>query len=181
MIRYKKYQVMGEKSPLKGLWYARPVIEETYDTDKLAKHMANHNTPFSSGVIKGVLSDMIACIKELILDGKNVKLDDLAIFSVGIVSKGGAQSSDLFSLANNVKGLKLRSRATGELSNAQINLEGQLKEASVYYPETRSSDSGTTGGSDEGGNGGSGNGGSGNEGGNGNEGEGGGVDENPFG
>ena len=29
MIRYKKYQMTGEKSPLKGLWYARPVIEET--------------------------------------------------------------------------------------------------------------------------------------------------------
>ena len=168
MIRYKKYQVTGEKSPLKGLWYARPVIEETYDTAKLAKHMANHNTPFSSGVIKGVLSDMISCIKELILDGKNVKLDDLAIFSVGIVSKGGAQSPDEFSLANNVKGLKLRARATGELSNAQINLEGQLKEASAYNVETRSPGSGTTGGSGEDENGGSGN-------------EGGGVDENPFG
>lgn len=45
MIRYKKYQMTGENSPLKGLWYARPVIEETYDTERLAKHMANHNTP----------------------------------------------------------------------------------------------------------------------------------------
>ena len=30
---------------------------------------------------------MVSCTKELILDGKNVKMDDLAIFSVGIVSK----------------------------------------------------------------------------------------------
>lgn len=45
MIRYKKYQVTGEDSPLKGLWYARPVIEETFDIEKLAKHMSNHNTP----------------------------------------------------------------------------------------------------------------------------------------
>lgn len=36
MIRYKKYQVTGEDSPLKGLWYARPVIEETFDIEKLA-------------------------------------------------------------------------------------------------------------------------------------------------
>ena len=132
MIRYKKYQMTGEKSPLKGLWYARPVIEETFNIETLAKHMANHNTPYSAGVIKGVLADMISCIKELILDGKNVKLDDLAIFSVGIVSKKGATSVAEFSLANNVKGLKLRARATGELSNAQINLEGQLKEAYQY-------------------------------------------------
>ena len=135
MIRYKKYQMTGEKSPLKGLWYARPVIEETFNIETLAKHMANHNTPYSAGLIKGVLTDMIACTKELILDGKNVKLDDLAIFSVGIVSKKGAASAAEFSLADNVKGLKLRARATGELSNAQINLEGQLKETSQYNVE----------------------------------------------
>lgn len=151
MIRYKKYQVTGAKSPLKGLWYARPVIEETYDTEKLAKHMANHNTPYSAGVIKGVLSDMISCIKELILDGKNVKLDDLAIFSVGIVSKKGAQSAADFSLANNVKGLKLRARATGELSNSQINLEGQLKESSAYTVEGGGSTGNKPGGSTGGG------------------------------
>ncbi len=148
MIRYKKYQVTGEDSPLKGLWYARPVIEETFDIEKLAKHMSNHNTPYSSGVIKGVLADMVACTKELILDGKNVKLDDLAIFSVGIVSKKGAPSAADFSLANNVKGLKLRARATGELSNAQINLDGQLKEASLYAVGGKASDgSGSDGGS----------------------------------
>ena len=135
MIRYKKYQMTGENSPLKGLWYARPVIEETYDTERLAKHMANNNTPYSAGVVKGVLTDMISCIKELILDGKNVKLDDLAIFSVGIVSRKGAASAADFTLADNVKGLKLRARATGELSNAQINLEGQMKEAAVYNPD----------------------------------------------
>ncbi|WP_411332303.1 DNA-binding protein [Bacteroides uniformis] len=135
MIRYKKYQMTGENSPLKGLWYARPVLEETYDTERLAKHMANHNTPYSAGVVKGVLTDMISCIKELILDGKNVKLDDLAIFSVGIVSRKGAASAADFTLADNVKGLKLRARATGELSNAQINLEGQMKEAAVYNPD----------------------------------------------
>ena len=135
MIRYKKYQMTGENSPLKGLWYARPVIEETYDTERLAKHMANHNTPYSAGVVKGVLTDMISCIKELILDGKNVKLDDLAIFSVGIVSRKGAASAADFTLADNVMGLKLRARATGELSNAQINLEGQMKEAAFYNPD----------------------------------------------
>ena len=51
MIRYKKYQVTGEDSPLKGLWYARPVIEETFDIEKLAKHMSNHNTPYSLSLI----------------------------------------------------------------------------------------------------------------------------------
>lgn len=111
--------------------------------------MSNHNTPYSAGLIKGVLTDMIACTKELILDGKNVKLDDLAIFSVGIVSRKGAASADAFTLADNVKGLKLRARATGELSNAQINLEGQLKEASKYSPDNSGAGGSTPGGNGE--------------------------------
>lgn len=148
MIRYKKYQVTGENHPLKGLWYARPLIEDTFDTEKLAKHMANHNTPYSAGLIKGVLTDMISCTKELILDGKNVKLDDLAIFSVGIISKKGAPSAADYTIADNVKGLKLRARATGELSNAQINLDGQLKEASKYSVESGNSTGGNSGSGD---------------------------------
>ena len=47
---------------------------------------------------------------------------------------------------NNVKGLKLRARATGELSNAQINLEGQLKEASKYSPDNSGAGGSTPGG-----------------------------------
>ena len=144
----QKYQVTGEDSPLKGLWYARPVIEETFDIEKLAKHMSNHNTPYSSGVIKGVLADMVSCTKELILDGKNVKLDDLAIFSVGSSAKEtGAIRCDILA-GQQREGLKLRARATGELSNAQINLDGQLKESSLYTVGGKAPDgSGSDGGS----------------------------------
>ena len=41
-----------------------------------------------------------------------------------------------------MKGLKLRARATGELSNAQINLDGQLKEASLYTVGGKAPDGG---------------------------------------
>ena len=150
MITYRKVQIEGENHPCNGLWYARPVITETLDIVALSKHMAKHNTPFSPGVIKGVLADMVACIKELILDGKNVKLDDLAIFSVGIVSDHGAESAEAFKVSEHVKGLKLRARATGELSNAQINLEGQLKEAYPYsIAESTTTPGGGTGGTGE--------------------------------
>ena len=150
MITYRKMQIEGENHPCNGLWYARPVISETLDIVALSKHMAKHNTPFSPGVIKGVLADMVACIKELILDGKNVKLDDLAIFSVGIVSDHGAESAEAFKVSEHVKGLKLRARATGELSNEQINLEGQLKEAMPYNVNTTSGGT-TPGGGGQGG------------------------------
>ena len=146
MNEFKMSLFLAPISPVKDGGTGQIIKPATLKPYKTMTLQANHNTPYSAGLIKGVLTDMIACTKELILDGKNVKLDDLAIFSVGIVSRKGAASADAFTLADNVKGLKLRARATGELSNAQINLEGQLKEASKYSPDNSGAGGSTPGG-----------------------------------
>jgi predicted histone-like DNA-binding protein len=132
MIRFKLVQYLSsaiEKAYLK--WYARPVVEETIDIEGLADHMANHNSPYSKGVLVGILTDAVGCIKEMLLEGKNVRIDDLAIFSVGIVNKKGAASKEEFTVSNNIQGVKLRARATGELSNTQLNLDAVLKRAAL--------------------------------------------------
>ena len=103
MIRYKIYQNQQKKGLNAGKWFARAVSDETFDLAKLAEHMSKHNSPYSSGVIKGVLTDMVDCIKELLLDGKSVKIDDLAIFGVGIRSKA-AETLEEFSLEKNITG-----------------------------------------------------------------------------
>ena len=131
MILYVLKQNKNPKSLAYGKWYAYPVIEETIDLDSLAEHMANHNTPYSKGAITGVLTDMVNCIKELLLEGKNVKIADLVIFSLGIKNNGGATSEDTFTVSKNIKGVKLRARATGELITRTLNLEASLKKATV--------------------------------------------------
>ena len=131
MILYVLKQNKNSKSLAFGKWYAYPVIEETIDLDSLAEHMANHNTPYSKGAITGVLTDMVNCIKELLLEGKNVKIADLAIFSLGIKNSCGATSEDTFTVSKNIKGVKLRARATGELITRTLNLEASLKKATV--------------------------------------------------
>ena len=84
-----KFQNKNEKNQTAfGKWYARAVCDETVDIKGLAAHMASHNTPYSTGAIHGMLKDMVNCTKELLLDGKNVKIDDLAIFSVGLHTTG---------------------------------------------------------------------------------------------
>jgi len=132
MIRYILYQIKNAKSSVVGRWFAKPVITETIDLAGLAKHMASHNSIYSSGVIKGLLTDMVNCIKELMLEGKNVKLDDLGIFSLGIKNrKGGAESEDDFTVAENIEGVKYRARATGELTPKNLNLVARMKRASM--------------------------------------------------
>ena len=149
MILYVLKQNKNSKSAAFGKWFAFPVIEETIDLDALAEHMSNHNTPYSKGAIKGMLTDMVGCIKELLLEGKNVKIADLAIFSLGIKNNGGAASEEVFSVSKNIKGVKLRARATGELIAKSLNLEATLKKASATTKT--SGNGGTTGGGNNGG------------------------------
>ena len=146
MILYVLKQNKNRKSPAFGKWFAFPVIEETIDLDALAEHMSNHNTPYSKGAIKGMLTDMVGCIKELLLEGKNVKIADLAIFSLGIKNNGGALSEDLFTVTKNIKGVKLRARATGELITKSLNLEATLKKASATSKSVSGEGSTPTGG-----------------------------------
>lgn len=132
MIRYILKQNKNRFSKVYGKIFAYPVIEETLNLDDLAEHMSNHNSPFSKGVIKGLLTDMVNCIKELLLEGKNVKIDDLAIFSIGIKnSKGGAEKEEDFSVSKNISSVKLRSRATGILLSKSLNLDATLKKATA--------------------------------------------------
>lgn len=131
MIKYIVRQFKNIESKVNNKWFAYPVADETIGLDELSQHMSNHNTPFSAGAIKGMLTDMISCIKELLLQGKNVKLPDLAIFSIGIKNKGGADTEEEFNTSAHIKGVKLRARATGTLNMASLNLDASLKKATV--------------------------------------------------
>lgn len=124
MLLYTLKENKNEKLPdVKGLWYAYAITTQMMGVDGLAAHMAGHNTPFSKGAIKGMITDMAFCIKELCLQGISVKIDDLAIFSIGIKNKMGAKSEKEFSIAKNIEGYKLRSRGTGELAAGNLDVE----------------------------------------------------------
>jgi predicted histone-like DNA-binding protein len=144
MVHYKKYKTLDE-SLGKGKWYGRAVPLETVDLDGLAKHMANHNTPYSEGCIRGVLRDMADCIKELLLDGKNVKLNELAIFSVSLQTIG-AETAAEFTAARNIKGVRLNARATGSFTS--IKTEITYKELTEYNKDGEQAGGSTDGGDD---------------------------------
>ena len=131
MIKYVLKQNKNKKSLAFGKWYAFPVVEETMDLAELAKHMEEHNTGFTEAMCLGMMTAMVKCIKEQLLAGKNVKIDNLAIFSVGIRNKEGAKTEAEFTAANNIAGVKLRARATGTLSNANLNSSASVKKASI--------------------------------------------------
>ena len=83
-----KYKMVPRRHPQnkneQPKWYAKAVQDRTIDFEDLVTHMSEHNSPYSRGVIHGVLTDMLDCVKELVLDGKSVRLGDLGLFSVGL-------------------------------------------------------------------------------------------------
>lgn len=129
MIKYILKKNKNKTSSAYGKWYAYPVVEETMDLEALAKHMKEHNSGFSEAMCVGVMKAMVSCIKEQLLAGKNVKIDDLAIFSCGIRNKKGAETEEDFTAANNISGVKLRARATGVLRNS--NLSATIRKVSA--------------------------------------------------
>ena len=145
MVRYILQQIKITSSKAYGKWYAKNVVEETIDLDGLSEHMSHHNSPYSKGVIKGLLTDMIQCIKELLLQGMNVKIDDLAIFSLGIKNKLAAATEEDFTVSKNIEGVKLKARATGELMSKSLNLDATLKKATFINPSTGSGTESETG------------------------------------
>lgn len=130
MIKCITRKFNNPTSEYNGRYYGFPVIEETLNIDALAKHMAEHNSGFSEATCTGVLKAMVKCTKEMLLEGKNVKIDNLAIFSCGIVNKpGGAPSAKEWKVSTHVEGVRLRARATGELTSSSLKLSATLKKA----------------------------------------------------
>ena len=149
MLKYQIYKSMLKDSPSYGKYYARIVSDGTLDVKGLAEHMAKHNTPFSPGTITGILTDAIACIKELALDGKRITLDGLVAIGLSITHKMGAATADEFSVSKNVDKVKLVAMGVGEFSSSLLTTQAKLKESNTYQsPRTGST---TTSPDDDGG------------------------------
>ena len=122
-------------------WYAKAVQDRTIDFEDLVTHMSEHNSPYSRGVIHGVLTDMLDCVKELVLDGKSVRLGDLGLFSVGLKTSG-AKSRDRWSVATHVQGVTLNVRNTKTWSNAELRKNTTLQELIGYDDGSSTNDEG---------------------------------------
>ena len=132
MLKYQIYQSQLKDSPSYGKYYARIISDGTVDVKGLAEHMAKHNTPFSPGTITGIITDAIACIKELALDG-------LVSIGLSVTHKMGAASADEFSISKCVDKVKLVAMGVGEFSSSVLTSQAKLKESNTYQSPRTSS------------------------------------------
>ena len=119
------YRNKNQGSDKYGRIYARVKNATPIEIPELAKHMSQHNTPYSPGVIRGILTDMVGCIKELMLLGQPVKIGDLGIFSAEVTSDSAA-SPDKFDIGKHIKQVRLLCKATGEIRQKELTGEASL-------------------------------------------------------
>ena len=119
-----------------GKIYARVDYKEAMTISDMAHHMAEHNTAFSEGLIVGVLTDFVRCVREQVLNGNTVKIANLAIFKATVEANAlevlydAAQdktvTASLGTMAAGaktgpaVKTIKLLAQSTGEFTRDEL-------------------------------------------------------------
>lgn len=131
-LTYKLYQQKNSQDPnSEPMWYARASKGKTYSFEDLVEHMSDHNTVYPAGVISGVLQDMLKCVRELVMDGKQVRLGDLGLFSINLRSKGALTSKE-WKVASHLKGVSLNVRNTKKWSNTWLRENCEIVEQGKY-------------------------------------------------
>ena len=130
MINYRLYQDNRSNSHYPGKWYARATHTQTLELEDLSAHMASHNCGFSKGQIQGILTDMVGCIRELVLDGKSVKIPDLGIFYPSLRTKP-ADSVAAFNVKENIASVRVGCRSTGAMRSSRLK-DVTVAETPVY-------------------------------------------------
>ncbi len=125
MLKIDLYKNTITDSKTYGKIYGRVTPGEQYTLEKLALHMSQHNTPYSQGVIKGIMTDMVSCIKELLLDGNSVKIDNLAIFKAK-VNTSPADNYAKFDCGSNVKSISLNIIASGNCTRSVLTKDATV-------------------------------------------------------
>jgi hypothetical protein len=125
-----------------GKLYARVSYKETMNVQDMAHHMAEHNTMFSEGSITGILIDFVKCVREMVLMGNTVKIDNLAIFKATVEANGletmydaeadKVASASIGTLKEGdktgpaVKVVKLLAQSTGDFTREELKKDVKL-------------------------------------------------------
>ena len=175
----------SSESEQAGKLYARVSYKQTMTVQDMAEHMAEHNTAFSEGTITGILIDFVKCIREQVLNGNTVKIDNLAIFKATVEGNGletmydaasdKVASASLGNLQEGaktgpaVKTIKLLAQSTGDFTRDELKKDAKLSWTDKTKAEIAAAKAAANGGASAGNGSSSGNGsnsGSGSEGGN---------------
>ena len=100
-VQYRLYQNNNSRSNQYKKWYARAVMIDTVDTDRLAEQIEANCTVKRADVL-AVLSELVVVMKQELQNSKRVKLDNFGSFKLGLTTAPSDTAKD-FTAAQNVK------------------------------------------------------------------------------
>ena len=134
-IIYDVYQNKNENNVSYGKYFGRIVHTETLNTRQLARHIADHGSVYTQDVVEGVLTKAEACIVEMLLESKKIKLEGLGTFYLMAENKkGGAVSIDKFNPKTTFSGLHIRF-LPDQGDEAGLNSKDVLSKATFMWAE----------------------------------------------
>ena len=92
--------------------------------EKFAKHITSHGSVYSRADISAILYMAVDCMREMLLEGKKIRLGDLGDFSILLGSKG-AETADKFT-AQNITQVKVQWEPGKEFKNLLDDAEFNL-------------------------------------------------------
>ena len=92
--------------------------------EKFAKHITSHGSVYSRADISAILYMAVDCMREMLLEGKKIRLGDLGDFSILLASKG-AETADKFT-AQNITQVKVQWEPGKEFKNLLDDAEFNL-------------------------------------------------------
>ena len=104
--------------------YGTSQVHEVLDLDKFAKHIADHNSPFSRGTVKGILADAVSCLREQMLAGNKVNLGELGSFYPELQTEGAVTTEDFGT--DNIKAVNICWLPGKSFKNLRQEAEFQL-------------------------------------------------------
>ena len=85
--------------------YGVAQVKDRISLSDFAKHIHDHGCVYSKGDIVSILTTAVSCLRELMLEGKRVKLGDLGDFQPRLQTEGAVTTED-FS-AKNIKAVNV--------------------------------------------------------------------------
>ena len=135
-IFYELRQNKNVKSSIYGKWFAHSKSVETMNTRKLANHISEHGSVYTSDVVFGVLEKFRSCLVEMLLESKRVKIEGLGTFFTTLENQeGGAQKKEDFNVQKNLKALHIRFMPEGE-QEMNISSREFIKKAEFVNVDT---------------------------------------------
>ena len=92
--------------------------------EKFAKHITSHGSVYSRADISAILYMAVDCMREMLLEGKKIRLGDLGDFSILLASKG-AETADKFT-AQNITNVKVQWEPGQQFKNLLDDAEFNL-------------------------------------------------------